>query len=178
MSSNFKNQLIASLFACLVAGCAAPPVAVDKAVARSEEATPEAALRYYQNLGRITPAELGRERSILAAVPQTPFTQVRLAMFLGHPRVQQDLPKALVLLDGVLKSADPAALPFQPVARMLADNYLDRVKLEGQFEKQGAQLKESQRKAAELQDKLDSLADIERTLTPRPRTVRPEGGKR
>jgi hypothetical protein len=28
-----------------------------------------------------------------------------------------------------------------------------------------------------LQDKLDSLADIERTLTPRPRALRHEGGR-
>ncbi|MBS1132356.1 MAG: hypothetical protein H6R16_3358, partial [Proteobacteria bacterium] len=40
------------------------------------------------------------------------------------------------------------------------------------------QLKDSQRKASELQEKLDSLADIERTLTPRSRTTRPEGVKR
>ena len=89
-------------------------------------------------------------------------------MLLGHPRVQHDLNKALGLLDAVLKSNDPAAVPFHPLARQIADNYLERLKLEGQLDKQGQQLKESQRKVAELQDKLDSLADIERTLTPRP----------
>jgi hypothetical protein len=43
--------------------------------------------------------------------------------------------------------------------------------------KQDVQLKDGQRKITELQGKLDSLADIERTLTPRPRTVRHEGGR-
>ena len=43
--------------------------------------------------------------------------------------------------------------------------------------KQEVQLKDGQRKITELQDKLDSLADIERTLTPRPRAVRHEGGR-
>ena len=96
-------------------------------------------------------------------------------MLLGHPRVQQDLGKGLALLDSVLKSSDPAAQLFHPLARQVADNYLERLKLEGQVDKQGQQLKDSQRKIGELQDKLDSLADIERTLTPRPRAV---GGKR
>lgn len=143
-----------------------------------DEATPEAVLSYYQGLYRLSPAELGRERSILQAVPQTPYTQMRMAMLLGHPRVQQDLGKAISLLDGVLKSNEPIALPFHPLARALADNYAERAKLDGQLEKQGQNLKESQRKAMELQEKLDSLADIERTLTPRPKAGRSDGGKR
>ncbi|MCH2222005.1 MAG: permease, partial [Dechloromonas sp.] len=101
-----------------------------------------------------------------------------MAMLLGHPRVQQDLNRGLALLDSVLKSSDPAAVPFQPLARQVADNYLERVKLENQLDRQGQQLKDSQRKASELQDKLDSLADIERTLTPRQRSGKPDGSKR
>jgi len=162
-------------FTLVVAGCTTPPT---KKAARQDETTPEAALVYYHGLSRMTPAELGRERMVLTAVPQTPYTQVRMAMLLGHPRVQQDLGKALSLLDSVLKSSDPAAIVFHPLARAVADNYLERTKLDGQLEKQGQQLKDSQRKATELQEKLDSLADIERTLTPRPPAVRSGGVKR
>ena len=128
---------------------------------------------YYQMLQRMTPAQINRERSVLAALPPTPNTQVRTAMVLGHPRGQQDLAKALALLEGVLKSADPAALGLHPLARLLADNYAERQKLETQLEKQGQQLKDSQRKAVELQEKIDSLAEIERTLPQRPRATRP-----
>lgn len=179
----FRNLAVLAwgiLFTLAVAGCATVPPG--KKPPRAEETTPEAALSYYQGLSRMTPAELGRERMVLVAVQQIPFTQIRMALLLGHPRVQQDLGKALALLDNILKSTDPAAAPFQPLARQIADNYLERQKLESQLEKQGLQLnqqlKDSQRKATELQEKLDSLADIERTLTPRPRTVRPEGVKR
>jgi hypothetical protein len=143
-----------------------------------EDSSPEAALVYYQGLSRLTPAELTRERVVLGAAPQVPFTQVRLAMLLGHPRVSQDLGKGLALLEAVLKSGDLAASSFHPLARLLADNYLDRIKFESQIEKQGLQLKESQRKTAELQEKLDSLANIEKALIPRPRAVRPDGVKR
>ena len=164
---------LAALMLALSA-CTTPPTKK----ARQDETTPEAALLYYHGLSRMTAAELGRERMVLTAVPQTPYTQIRMAMLLGHPRVQQDLGKALSLLDSVLKSSDPAAIAFHPLARAVADNYLERSKLDGQLEKQGQQLKDSQRKATELQEKLDSLADIERTLTPRPPAIRPGGIKR
>lgn len=180
MSSNRKIsfiKLVTTFFLVLaIAGCTTAPLA--KKPIRVDETTPEAALSYNQGLSKISAAELGRERMVLSAVPQTPFTQVRMAMLLGHPRVQQDLGKALALLDNVLKSNDPAAVPFHPLARLLSDNYIERAKLENQLDKQGQQLKDSQRKASELQEKLDSLADIERTLTPRSRTTRPEGVKR
>jgi hypothetical protein len=179
MSSNtdlLRRGLCSLLCAAMLAGCTTSPIV--KKLSRTDETTPEAALGYYQGLGKMTPAELGRERTILVAVPQTPYTQVRMAMLLGHPRVQQDLGKALALLDSVLKSSDPAAVPFHPLARQIADNYLERQKIEGQLDRQGQQLKDSQRKNSELQDKLDSLADIERTLTPRPRSGKTEGVKR
>lgn len=138
-------------------------------------------LAYYQLLSKMTPAELGRERSVLAALPVTPNSQLRMAMLYGHPRGPQDVGKAIGLLDAVLKSNDPAAVSLQPLARLLADNYLERqnerLRLEGQLDRQGQQLKESQRKAAELQEKLDGLADIELTLPPRrTRTARPTTG--
>ena len=130
-------------------------------------------LAYYQMLSRLGSAELNRERSVLAALPKTPKTQLRQAMLYGHPRAPQELGKALGLLDGILKSSDPAAVSLHPLARLLADNYLERQQEESQIELQGQQLKESQKKAGELQEKIDGLADIERTLPQRARSVRP-----
>jgi hypothetical protein len=98
-------------------------------------------------------------------------------MLLGHPRAAQDLNRAVGLLDSLMKSPDPVAQSLFPLARLLADNYNERLKIDAQAEKQGAQLKEqlkeSQRKTLELQEKLNGLADIERTLPPRARTTRP-----
>jgi len=169
----------------LLAGCAATPPASTQSAATpaapavvSDDAAVLPALAYYQMMQRMTPAQINRERLVLAALPPTPNTQVRTAMVLGHPRGQQDLTKALALLEGVLKSADPAALGLHPLARLLADNYAERQKLDSQLEKQGQQLKDSQRKAVELQEKIDSLAEIERTLPQRPRATRPGGGSK
>ncbi|MGB7502051.1 MAG: permease [Azonexus sp.] len=167
--------------AVLMAGCVATPPAVPPAappVTASEDAGPLPTLAYYQMLQRMTPAQVNRERMVLAALPPTPNTQVRTAMVLGHPRGQQDFTKALALLEGVLKSTDPGSVSLHPLARLLADNYSERQKLETQLEKQGQQLKDSQRKTVELQEKIDELADIERTLPQRPRATRPAGGTR
>lgn len=158
------------LLALALFGCASEPKPVSSPPMPESGVMP--ALSYYQMLHRMSAAEIGRERMVLAALPMTPYGQLRMAMVLGHPRVQQDYGRALGLLDGVLKSADPAAQPLQLLARLLADNYQERQKMESQLEKHGQQLKESQRKAAELQEKIDGLADIERTLPQRPRAPR------
>jgi len=185
--TRFTAAALVSLGALLMllAGCAAtPPAATPSAVtpaapaAVADDAGALPALAYYQMLQRMTPAQIGRERLVLAALPPTPNTQVRTAMVLGHPRGQQDLTKAQALLEGVLKSSDPAASGLHPLARLLADNYTERQKLETQLEKQGQQLKDSQRKAVELQEKIDSLAEIERTLPQRPRATRSGGGSK
>jgi len=165
----------------LLAGCAgAPQVAPQDTAppAVGEDAGPVPALAYYQTLQRMTAAQIGRERMVLAALPQSPINQIRVAMVLGHPRGQQDLVRALALLDAVLKSAETGAIGLHPLARVLADNYGERQKLEVQADKQGQQLKESQRKALELQEKIDGLTEIERTLPQRPRATRPAGGER
>ncbi len=194
-NNNFPRRCVAGLagrasgvaLAVLLAACAgtppAPPVngaapVVAQPLQASEESGQVAALAYYQLLQRMTPAQIARERQVLAALPPTPYTQVRTAMVLGHPRGQQDLAKASGLLEGVLKSNEPAAVSLQPLARLLNDNFGERQKLEVQLDKQGQQLKESQRKATELQEKIDGLADIERTLPQRPRATRPGGSVR
>lgn len=149
---------------CASNGTARPP--------RYDGPGPLPPLAYYQLLSKMSPAELGRERAVLAALPATPNTQLRQAMLAGHPRAQQDLGKAIGQLEGILKSNEPVAVALQPLARLLVDNYQERLKQEGQFERQALQLKESQRKSTELQEKLDGLADIERTLPQRTRSVR------
>ncbi len=171
----------ALVFVLALSGCAAPiPEIMPEP--RVETAGAEAVLSYYQGLGRMSAAELARESTVLIALRSHPLAQMKMAMLLGHPRAQQDLGKGLALLEGILKSVDPAAQPFQALAREVADNYQERIRLENQLEKQGQQLgqqlKESQRKAAELQEKLDGLADIEKTLIPRARTLRPNGAGR
>ena len=171
------SQVLLVLF-LLPAGCAvkpsSPSVSVSD-VSAIDDSPPLVTPAYYLALSRMSAAEFGRERHAVAVLPKTPSTQLRQAMILGHPRGQQDLPRASVLLDGILKSNDPAAVGLSPLARLLADNYGERQRLEAQLERQGLQMKESQRKVNELQEKLDALADIERTLPTPPRSLKPAG---
>lgn len=147
--------------------------------AGSEEAPPAAPSGYYLTLSRLSAGEFARERSELAA-SLAPESQLRLALLLGHPRQQPpELARALGLLEHVAKAA--SANPGQrALARLLIDNYGERQRQEQLLDKQGAQLKDSQRKAVELQEKLDALADIERTLPVAPRSGRAgkPGGER
>lgn len=162
-----------ALFAVIASGCAQMPAPVRDQ--RANETGAWKALVYYQSLGRLSAGELARERTQLSGLPQTPDTMIRQAMVIGHPRAGLETGKALALVDSVLKSADPAAAGLLPVARLLADHFSERLRLDAQLERQGVQLKESQRKAAELQEKLDGLADIERTLTLPPRSDKATG---
>lgn len=169
-AGGWRSLFVVLISISLLAGCALPQVNPRSERHDAPGAVP--ALAYYQMQGRLNAAELVKERSALAAQPATPNVQIRQAMLLGHPRSGQELARALVLLEGLLKLTDPSAVELQPLTRLLADQYTERLRLESQLDRQGGQLKESQRKAQELQEKLDSLADIERTLTPPPRSMK------
>jgi len=180
--------LVAVVLASLLAACATPPPAVEP-----QEPPPEAVaapslvnetamlplLGYYHLLQRMTPAELTRERQMLNALPASPSVQVRLAMLLGMPRPTVDLARALALLDSVQRSHDPEAASLHPLARLLATQYLERskldqerLKLETQNDRLAQQLKESQRRRDELQEKIEALTNIERSIPVRPNTPR------
>ncbi len=182
MPARRRRQLAAALLVALLGACVSPPPAPEpeaapetpnnsaKAIAPDETAMVPL-LRYGQALQRMSAAELARERALLAATAPTPASHVRLALLLGQARGAPDLSRALALLDGVLKSREPAALSLQPLARTLAGNYQERLKLQMQIEKLSQQLNDSQLRNAELQETIDALAAIERSLPVRPPAI-------
>jgi len=130
-------------------------------------------LGYYHLLQRMTPGELTRERQTLARLPSSPSVQVRLAMLHGMPRAPADLARAQAILDTVLRSHAPEAASLHPLAKLLATQYQERLRIETQNDRLGQQLKESQRKRDELQEKIDALTDIERSIPIRPNADKP-----
>ena len=171
MPHRTRGGWLGLLAAALLSACTFQPSRVEEAlttVPTVDETAMLPLLAYSQRLYRMSPQELIRERNILAMTLQTPSIQVRMAILLGQPRGPMDIVRALGLLDGVLKSSEPAAASVHPVARALASQYTERLRLETQNEKLAQQLKESQRRSSELQEKLDALADIERSLPVRP----------
>ena len=170
-----QRLLPALVMSVLLTACATQPVPVlsGKNSTRTEENSVPALLGYPQRLQRLSAQELVRERGALASVPPTPPVQLRQAMLFGQSRGPSDPAKALALLNGLLKSATPEATELHSLARILAVHYQERIKLESQNEKLTQQLKESQRKNDELQEKLNAMAEIELSIP-----LRPTGSKR
>ncbi len=161
----------------LLAACAGTP-RPSEAGSRGDDA--DSLLAYRQSLTAMSANELTRERSLLAARGADPGGQMRLALLLIQSRSASvsDLPRAVVLLEAILKSTDASALALQPLARLLLEQAGERLRLESQLERQAGQLKESQKRAQELQEKIDRLAEIERSLPQRPAVLPPTGGAR
>ena len=169
--------LLTGLAIAALAGCATPPVDVpappapaaasphsDETIVKVDESSMLPLLGYLQLLAQLSPQELARERAVLLYIPPTPSTQIRLAMLFGQARAPADLPRALALLDKVQKSSAPAATSMLPLARLLANHYQERLRLQAQNERLMLQLTDSLRQRDELQHKLDALADVERSL--------------
>lgn len=120
-------------------------------------------LAFQRTLPGLDGPELAKLRNQLTSQSTTPEAQMRLALL--HAQTKGgDVARAQTLLDSLLKSNSSEARSLQPMARLLAEQLAERQRLESQLERQGVLLKESQRKVQELQEKIDRLAEIERSL--------------
>lgn len=179
-----KVGLAVSLTAILAAGCAgmsekapvAPspatvtvPVVPGPLVPQTHEDAQAAALAYRMSVLQLPMPQNVNERNRLAAISGDPGAQLRLALLLAQPRAGNgDLARALALAEGVAKSTHPSAPAVRPLAALLVEQLLERQRLELQLERQSTQLRDSQRRVGELQEKLERLANIERSLPGRP----------
>lgn len=173
LAHGLRRSWPALLAAALLSACATTPLperetppAVTVAVVDSAAMLP--LLDYFQRLQEMSPEEQQRQRVVLEALPPTPAVHVRLAILLGQPRGPLDLVRALRLLEAVLTADDPAALSVHPLARILATQYQERLQLVRQRARLRQQLQESEQRGDELQEKLDALTAIERSLSVRP----------
>lgn len=137
---------------------------------QAEELGLRALLAFYQSSQKLSASEQAKLRTTLAARPQDPFLQVQQAILYGNDRGTAELGRALGLLEAVQKSDEANAVALQPLARLLTDQYAERLKQGTQIDKLGQLARESQRRADQLQEKLDALAAIERSLPTRPVT--------
>lgn len=90
------------------------------------------------------------------------------AIVLGEPGMMADLARARTLLDTVLFAEDRDALAVRPLARMLAEDVHERLRLTRTIERLEERLQSSERARAALKSKLDALTEIERKLPARP----------
>ena len=142
-----------------------------------------AALAYADKVRTLGPPELAGEISRLGEPGEVPLTQVQLALALAQTRQGADLARAQGLLQRVAANQAPEAQQLAPLARLLSARYGEQRRVEDERDKQSQQLKDSQRRIDQLNDRLEALRAIERSFSrpsnhpPGPPVPAPNGGK-
>lgn len=163
-----KARLVALVGCCaLMASCGtlqevetqkrAPPVEPAPAVQVQRPISDvENLLLYYRHIGKLKEDQLSRELEISRrayARERSDFNRVRLAMVLGLPNTElSDDARALELLESVAKNESG---DFSALAALLAAQLRDRRRLDAT--------------AQDLQQKLDALKSLERSMMERKR---------
>ena len=140
---------------------AAPPPQAGTAV--------EQVLAYSDRVLRLPPAELAREVARLGeAEDAAPDTPLLLATALAQTRQPVDTARALGLVQRVLGNSTAPAQALHPLARLMEARLLQQRRLEDQLERQTQQLRDAQRRNDQLNERLEAVRAIERSLTTRP----------
>lgn len=163
------------LAALCVAGCAAPvPVPVREIVmvpmpVASEPAPippPPASkivLDYAAQLAAMPPSELPREIGRLGDAADSQVRQMQLALALVMTGLPSDLVRAQALVSRVAENPNADA-SLRPLARLLASQYGNQRRAEELIERQGQQLRDTQRRVDQLNDRLEAMRAVERSL--------------
>ena len=127
------------------------------------------ALAYADRVQRMPPAELTREIARLGEAEDTlAASPLHLALALAQTRQPVDTARALAQVQRLLGHNDPAMQPLQPLARLLEARLLQQRRLEEQLERQAQQLRDAQRRNDQLNERLEAVRAIERSMTARP----------
>ena len=127
------------------------------------------ALAYADRVQRMPPAELTREIARLGEAEDTlAASPLHLALALAQTRQPVDTARALAQVQRLLGHNDPAMQPLQPLARLLEARLLQQRRLEEQMERQAQQLRDAQRRNDQLNERLEAVRAIERSMTARP----------
>lgn len=147
----------------------APPNAPAPALdAKSPDPVGQVLARSDQTL-RMTPAELTKEIARLSeSEDASADTPLLLATALAQTRQPVDTARALGLVQRVLANNAPTAQALHPLARWMESRLLQQRRLEDLLERQTQQLRDAQRRNDQLNERLEAVRAIERSLTTRP----------
>lgn len=171
--------LAALLATTVLASCAAPPpIRSDGPTARksgdpvcpvagARDLPPIDALIAYHGAVRHFAGIERLRTNALGAPGEGAFVRMCQAIVLSEPGAA-DLPRARTLLRAVLAAKDDDALAVRPLARLLAEDVQERLRLAHVIERLDARLLANEKARAALQEKLDALTEIERNLPARP----------
>lgn len=155
----------------MVPAPAPPPEPADLAARRL--------IAYHEQIRLLSPQDLANEINRLNAVVSAtataapPDAVLELALALAQQHNGGDLARAIALLEPVTKSSSPELAPWQPLARLLLGRVLEQRRLEDALARETARNRDQQRTLQQLNEKLEALKAIERSMTTRPPGVAP-----
>lgn len=150
----------------------APPPAVPPREAGAAAATVPAnpaqmltdAIGYAERVRALPAAELGLEIQRLGQGGYAPLRATQLALALGQSRNAANAARAQLLLQRVVADGAPDAQPLQPLARLLLAQIAEQRRADEQAERQAQQLRDAQRRIDQLNERLEAVRAIERSL--------------
>ncbi|MGM9480913.1 hypothetical protein ACS5PN_06960 [Roseateles sp. NT4] len=95
-------------------------------------------------------------------------TDLQKAMQLGQGRSAAEQAQAATQLEALASSSDPQAEPLKPLATLMAARLAEQRRLQDNVDKLNQQLRDSQRRNEQLNEKLEALKAIEQTLPAKP----------
>ena len=123
----------------------------------------------YQNALRLmTPSELAKAQLDLAKADTAPQNVIRRAMLQAAVRGPGDLARAQALLEPLATATGKDAQLLAPLAQLLVGQYAELRRQEDSIDKLNTQLRDAQRRNDLLNEKLEALKNIERSLSVRP----------
>jgi uncharacterized phage infection (PIP) family protein YhgE len=124
----------------------------------------EAAIGYAERVRSLAPPDLAQEVQRLGDTPYSPLRATQLALALGQSRTAANTTRAQSLLQRVQADPTSEAAGLQPFARLLAAQIAEQRRADEQAERQAQQLRDAQRRIDQLNDRLEAVRAIERSL--------------
>jgi len=123
----------------------------------------QAALAYAAELRTRTATEASADTTVSPAMQA-----MRRALQLSQGRSSTELAQAAAQLDAVAAATEPQAEALKPLAALLGARIAEQRRLQDGMDKLNQQLRDSQRRNEQLNEKLDALKAIEQTLPVKP----------
>lgn len=125
-------------------------------------------LEHAERLRSLPPAELVTHIASLGDPGNHPVRQMQLALALSYTNQPPDTARALGLLQRVINHTAPESGTLKPLARLLASKLMNQRRLEDTVDRQAQQIRDSSRRIELLNERLEAMRAIERSLIPRP----------
>lgn len=170
LSHSIYRQLLAAGWLALSLATGAPALAQDpptspqQALAPDEGSPVDSLLAYADRVRQFSPADLSTEILNLGEPGQSPLRQMQLAIALSQTHLPVDTARALGLVQRVAASPQAETTPLKPLARLLSARLFEQRRLEDLLDRQAQQLRDSQRRIDQLNERLEAMRAIERSL--------------